>query len=54
MSSGEEGENTMFVHDRMSSPAVTVRPSMPFQDALKLMLDHQFRRLPVVNKKGKL
>jgi acetoin utilization protein AcuB len=44
----------MFVHDRMSSPAVTVRPSMPFQDALKLMLNHRFRRLPVVNKKGKL
>ncbi|MFC2031733.1 CBS and ACT domain-containing protein, partial [Chloroflexota bacterium] len=44
----------MFVHDRMSSPAVTVTPSMPFEDALKLMRDHQCRRLPVVNKKGKL
>jgi acetoin utilization protein AcuB len=44
----------MFVRDRMSSPAVTVRPSIPFQDALKLMLDRRFRRLPVVNKKGKL
>ena len=44
----------MFVHDRMSSPAITVGTKTPFQDALKLMRDHQFRRLPVVNKKGKL
>lgn len=44
----------MFVRDRMSSPAVTVRANTPFQDALKLMRDHQFRRLPVVNKNGKL
>ena len=44
----------MFVRDRMSSPAVTVRGNTTFQDALKLMGDHQFRRLPVVNKKGKL
>ena len=44
----------MFVRDRMRSPPVTVRANTPFQDALKLMGDHQFRRLPVVNKKGKL
>ena len=44
----------MFVRDRMSSPVVTVTPDTPFQDALKLMRDHRFRRLPVVNKKGKL
>jgi len=44
----------MFVRDRMSSPAVTVTPDTPFQDALKLMRDHRFRRLPVVNKRGKL
>jgi acetoin utilization protein AcuB len=44
----------MFVRDRMSSPAVTIPPDTPFQDALKLMSDHRFRRLPVVNKKGKL
>jgi len=44
----------MFVHDRMSSPAVTITPDLPFQDALKLMRDRRFRRLPVVNKKGKL
>jgi acetoin utilization protein AcuB len=44
----------MFVCDRTSSPAVTVRANTPFQDTLKLMGDRQFRRLPVVNKKGKL
>ena len=44
----------MFVGDRMSSPAVTVTADTPFQDALKLMHDHRFRRLPVVKKRGKL
>lgn len=44
----------MFVRDRMSSPPVTITPDTPFQDTLKLMNDHGFRRLPVVNKKGKL
>jgi acetoin utilization protein AcuB len=44
----------MFVRDRMSSPAVTIPPDTPFQDALKLMRDHRFRRLPVVNNKGRL
>jgi acetoin utilization protein AcuB len=44
----------MFVRDRMSSPAVTIRANTPFQDALKLMRDRQFRRLPVVSKNGKL
>jgi acetoin utilization protein AcuB len=44
----------MFVHDRMSTPAITIRAKTPFQDALKLMRDHQFRRLPVVNRRGKL
>lgn len=44
----------MFVRDRMSTPAVSIRPTTPFQDALKRMRDRQFRRLPVVNKKGKL
>lgn len=44
----------MFVRDQMSSPVVTVNPDMPFQDALRLMQERQFRRLPVVNEKGKL
>ncbi len=44
----------MFVRDRMSTPAVTVTPETPFQDALKLMRDRQFRRLPVVDEKRTL
>ena len=44
----------MFVCDRMSSPAVTVTASASFPDALKLMREHGFRRLPVVDKKGRL
>jgi len=38
----------------MSSPAVTVPPKAPFQDALKLMRERRFRRLPVVDEKGEL
>lgn len=44
----------MFVRDRMSAEPVTVEASTPFQDALKLMREHRFRRLPVVEKSGKL
>ena len=39
----------MLVRERMTSPAVTVTPETPFQDALKLMRDKKFRRLPVVD-----
>jgi acetoin utilization protein AcuB len=38
----------------MSAPAVNISANTPFEDALKLMRDRQFRRLPVVDKKGKL
>jgi acetoin utilization protein AcuB len=44
----------MFVRERMSAPAITVRPDSPLQAALKLMQEHQFRRLPVVDEQGKL
>jgi acetoin utilization protein AcuB len=44
----------MLVKDRMNSPAVTIAPETPFQDALKVMHDHQFRRLPVLDKAGRL
>ena len=44
----------MFVRDEMSSPVVTVPPEMPFQDALRLMQQRNFRRLPVVDDKEKL
>lgn len=44
----------MFVQDRMSRPAVTIMPKTSFQDAMGLMRERKFRRLPVVNKKGSL
>ncbi len=44
----------MFVRDHMTTPAVVVTADMPFQEALKMMQEKRFRRLPVVDKKGKL
>jgi acetoin utilization protein AcuB len=44
----------MLVKERMASPAVTVGQDAAFQEALKLMRDHKFRRLPVVDASGKL
>lgn len=44
----------MFVRDRMSSPVVTIKPDTPFQDALKVMQDHQVRRLPVLDDESEL
>jgi acetoin utilization protein AcuB len=38
----------------MASPAVTIAPDTPFQDAVRLMREHGFRRLPVVSKHGEL
>ena len=44
----------MLVKNRMTTPALTVTPEASFQDALKLMRDHKFRRIPVVDHDGKL
>ena len=44
----------MFVRDRMSAPAVTITPDTPFPDALKLMRERNFRRLPVVRHDSRL
>ena len=44
----------MLVRDRMSAPAVTIITGTPFQEAVKLMREGGFRRLPVVNKSGQL
>lgn len=44
----------MLVGDRMSTPAVTVTPDTPFQDAVRLMREKGFRRFPVVNSRGVL
>ena len=44
----------MLVRDRMTSPAVTITAATPFQEAVKLMREKGFRRLPVVNKDGRM
>lgn len=44
----------MFVRDCMTTPVLTVTPNTPFQAALQLMHEHQVRRLPVVDKHGRL
>jgi acetoin utilization protein AcuB len=44
----------MFVRDRMSSPALTITPDTSLKDALNLMHEHRFRRLPVVDEKRRL
>lgn len=44
----------MLVRDRMSTPAITVRPDTSFQQALALMYEHGIRRLPVVDDRGAL
>ena len=44
----------MLVKERMTTPAVSVTPDTSFQDALKLMRDHKFRRIPVVEHAGQL
>ncbi len=44
----------MFVRDCMSSPVVTIPPDKPFKMALQIMQENRFRRLPVVDKHGRL
>ena len=44
----------MLVRDRMTSPAITITADTPFQEAVKLMREKGFRRLPVVNKDGRM
>jgi acetoin utilization protein AcuB len=44
----------MFVKERMSHPVISVHPKMSMQDALNLMHKERIRRLPVVDKHGKL
>jgi acetoin utilization protein AcuB len=45
---------TMLVGERMTRPAITVRPETSMPDALDLMRKEHIRRLPVVNKHGEL
>jgi acetoin utilization protein AcuB len=42
----------MFVRNHMTSPAITVEPELAFPEALRIMREKGFRRLPVVDKKG--
>ena len=37
------------VRQWMTSSVITVEPSMPAEDAARMMLDHNFRHLPVVD-----
>ncbi len=44
----------MLVGARMSKPVITITPDTPVQEALALMRKESIRRLPVVDKRGKL
>ena len=50
----ENGVGTMLISERMSKPVITIHPDMPMQDALELMRKEHIRRLPVVDKHGRL
>jgi acetoin utilization protein AcuB len=44
----------MLVKERMSHPVITIHPDIPILDAFNLMRKEHIRRLPVVDKKGRL
>ena len=44
----------MLVGERMTKRPITTHPDTPIDDALKLMRDSKVRRLPVLDKDGKL
>jgi len=44
----------MLVKERMSRHPITIRPDASLHDALRLMRDEKVRRLPVLDKDGKL
>ncbi|MCG3207831.1 MAG: Inosine-5'-monophosphate dehydrogenase [Anaerolineae bacterium] len=44
----------MFVRNHMTAPVVTIQPDLPFQEALRIMREKHFRRLPVIDKNGRL
>jgi acetoin utilization protein AcuB len=44
----------MFVGQRMSHPVITAYPDTTMEDALELMHNQQVRRLPVIDRQGKL
>lgn len=44
----------MRIERWMSSPAITIEPDIPASLALRKMLEHEIRRLPVVDDEGRL
>jgi len=44
----------MLVHERMTHNPITIREETSLYDALKIMRENKVRRLPVLDKKGKL
>jgi acetoin utilization protein AcuB len=44
----------MLIKERMSRPVITTHPDTPIMDALNLMQQEQIRRLPVVDKRGRM
>ena len=44
----------MLIREHMTDQVVTIPPDMPIQDCLELMRRKAIRRVPIVNKKGKL
>jgi len=44
----------MLVRDKMNRSPITIRPDTSLYEALKLMRESKIRRLPVVNKAGKM
>ena len=44
----------MLVKDRMSRPPITVRDNVGVEDALRLMHNEDVRRLPVMDKRGRM
>ena len=44
----------MFVRERMTKHPVTVTPETSLHDALRIMREEKVRRLPVLNRQGKL
>jgi acetoin utilization protein AcuB len=44
----------MLVRDRMTRPVITIHPDMPLHDAINLLRAEKVRRLPVVDRHGRL
>lgn len=49
-----KGDDKMLVRERMSHPVITIHPDVPMSYAHHLMRTECIRRLPVVDRRGKL